>query len=62
MIVDNMKATPSVRAYLVSRITTLKPTFERPPNLLRILRSLTFKQWMFFIVRPHPRLFEARLP
>ncbi|CRG84175.1 Carboxylic acid transporter protein homolog [Talaromyces islandicus] len=45
-----MKATSDVRAYLVSRITSLKPSFERPPNVLRVLRSLTVKQWMFFTV------------
>lgn len=42
----------SIGRYIATRIPTLKPPMTKAPNPIRLLRMLTFQQWMFFLVSP----------
>jgi hypothetical protein len=39
----------SVGEYLRTRIPTLKPPLDRPPNPFKVIRSLSFMNWMMFL-------------
>jgi len=39
----------SVGRYLATRVSTLKPPMKRPPNPIRIVRSLTRMNWLMFL-------------
>ncbi|KIM32985.1 hypothetical protein M408DRAFT_326659 [Serendipita vermifera MAFF 305830] len=39
----------SVSEYLRTRIPTLKPPLDRPPNPIKVIKSLTFMNWMMFL-------------
>lgn len=41
--------TMNASEYLRTRLTTLKPPLDRPPNPIRIIRSLSFMNWMMFL-------------
>ena len=38
--------------YIKTRLTTLKPAFDKAPNPIRLLRMLNRQQWAFFSVKP----------
>lgn len=40
----------SAGRYAATRITTLKPPMHKAPNPIRLLRMLTGRQWLFFLV------------
>ncbi|KAF1992210.1 MFS general substrate transporter [Aulographum hederae CBS 113979] len=40
----------TISHYILTRFTTLKPTFDPVPNPIALLRLLNFQQWMFFLV------------
>lgn len=56
---------PSVGEYCATRFSTLKPPMHKAPNPIRLLRMLSGKQWLFFLVGffawVSPPLFQARL-
>jgi hypothetical protein len=39
------------REHLATRLPTLKPQLNPAANPIRLLRSLGFQQWLFFLVR-----------
>jgi len=40
----------SISRYAATRVSTLKPTFDKAPNPFKLLALLNFQQWMFFLV------------
>ena len=40
----------SAGRYATTRVTTLKPPMHKAPNPIRLLRMLSGKQWLFFLV------------
>lgn len=40
----------SVREYVATRFSTLKPPMHKAPNPFKLLAMLNTKQWMFFFV------------
>lgn len=40
----------SAGRYAATRVSTLKPPMAKAPNPIRLLRLLSFQQWMFFLV------------
>ena len=40
----------SIRSYLATRITTLKPRYDKVANPFSLLRKLNREQWLFFWV------------
>lgn len=43
-------ASSSVRRYLATRLSTLKPPMHRAPNPFRLLSLLSRRQWAFFAI------------
>ena len=40
----------TVRRYLATRLLTLKPPLNRPPNPFKVIRAISRMQWSFFLV------------
>lgn len=41
---------PTAYEYITTRFSTLKPPMNHAPNPIRLLRMLSGKQWLFFLV------------
>ena len=46
----------TIKEYLVSRWTELRPPMTVPPNPFALMRLLNAKQWNFFLVSPTDKL------